>query len=69
MTNSFMDYLFLSLLQAVGWFRWIQRGMRRRCGGSVPRPAAGGKRVDTYGFYPLNSRFPLLLSLAQIADM
>ena len=28
-----------------------------------------GKRVDTYGFYPLNSRFPLFLSLAQIADM
>ena len=28
-----------------------------------------GKRVDTYGFYPLNSRFPLFPSLAQIADM
>ena len=24
-----------------------------------------GKRVDTYGFYPLNSRFPLFPSLAQ----
>ena len=32
-------------------------------------PAAVGKRVDTYGFYPLNSRFPLFLSLAQIAYM
>ncbi len=30
------------------------------------RTTAVGKRVDTYGFYPLNSRFPLLLSLAQI---
>ena len=28
-----------------------------------------GKRVDTYGFYPLNSRFPLFLSLAQISYM
>ena len=32
-------------------------------------PPHRGKRVDTYGFYPLNSRFPLFLSLAQIADM
>ena len=32
-------------------------------------PTAVGKRVDTCGFYPLNSRFPLFLSLAQIADM
>ena len=31
-------------------------------------PAAVGKRVDTCGFYPLNSRFPLLLSLAQTGD-
>ena len=31
--------------------------------------AAETKRVDTCGFYPLNSRFPLFLSLAQIADM
>ena len=29
---------------------------------------AGGKRVDTCGFYPLNSRFPLFLSLAQTRD-
>ena len=34
-----------------------------------PHPRRRGKRVDTYGFYPLNSRFPLFLSLAQIADM
>ena len=31
-------------------------------------PAAVGKRVDTCGFYPLNSRFPLFLSLAQTRD-
>ena len=35
----------------------------------IRRTRGGGKRVDTYGFYPLNSRFPLFLSLAQIADM
>ena len=29
-------------------------------GGNVPRPAAGGKRVDTCGFHPLvNHPFPL----------
>ena len=33
-----------------------------------PRPAARGKRVDTCGFYPLNSRFPLFLSLAHTRD-
>ena len=27
-----------------------------------------GKRVDTYGFYPLNSRFPLFLSPAKIGE-
>ena len=45
-------------------------GMRAKTwlGGS-PYPRRWGKRVDTYGFYPLNSRFPLFLSLAQIADM
>ena len=42
----------------VGFLPEIKRGAPRR-----------GKRVDTYGFYPLNSRFPLFLSLAQIADM
>ena len=42
-----------------------RRGARR--GGAVP--TARGKRVDTYGFYPLNSRFPLFPSLAQITDM
>ena len=31
-------------------------------------PTAVGKRVDTCGFYPLNSRFPLFLSLAQTRD-
>ncbi len=33
-----------------------------------PHPRRRGKRVDTYGFYPLNSRFPLFLSLAQTGD-
>ena len=27
-----------------------------------------GKRVDSYGFYPLNSRFPLFLSPAKIGE-
>ena len=31
-------------------------------------PRGGGKRVDTCGFYPLNSRFPLFLSLAHTRD-
>ena len=31
-------------------------------------PTAVGKRVDTCGFHPLNSRFPLFLSLAQTRD-
>ncbi len=31
-------------------------------------PAAAGKRVDTCGFYPLNSRFPLFPNLAQTRD-
>ena len=41
------------------------------CGRQEIRRTHGGegKRVDTYGFYSLNSRFPLFLSLAQIADM
>ena len=40
-----------------------------RTTGRFTAPAAVGKRVDTCGFYPLNSRFPLFLSLAKIADM
>ena len=31
-------------------------------------PTAVGKRVDTCGFYPLNSRFPLFLGLVQTRD-
>ena len=50
-----------SLYQGGEFFTEIQRGVRRT--------TAVGKRVETYGFYPLNSRFPLFLSLAQIADM
>ena len=49
-----------SLYQGGEFFAEIQRGVRRT--------TAVGKRVDTCGFYPLNSRFPLLLSLAQIRD-
>ena len=37
-------------------------------GRRVAVPTAVGKRVDTCGFYPLNSRFPLFLSLAQTGD-
>ena len=40
-----------------------------RTTGRFAAPAAAGKRADTCGFYPLNSRFPLFLSLAKIADM
>ena len=50
--------------------------IRRTHGGELPSadgrrfavPTAVGKRVDTCGFYPLNSRFPLFLSLAQTRD-
>ena len=49
-----------SLYQGGEFFAEIQRGVRRT--------TAVGKRVDTYGFYPLNSRLPLLLSLAQTRD-
>jgi len=64
-----MDYLFLSLLQAVDWFRWIQQGVCRRYGGECADAARAHKRVDTYGFHPLvNLPFPLD-SLAQITDM
>ena len=37
-------------------------------GGSSPYPRRMGKRVDTYGFYPLDSRFPLFLNLTQTRD-
>ena len=37
-------------------------------GGNVAAPRGVGKRVDTCGFYPLNSRFPLFLSLAYTRD-
>ena len=49
-----------SLYQGGEFFAEIQRGVRRT--------TAVGKRVDTYGFYPLNSRFLLRLSLAQTRD-
>ena len=38
-----------------------------RRGGS-PHPRRRGKRVDTYGFYPLNSRFPLFVGLAKVGE-
>ena len=37
-------------------------------GWGVAAPRGGGKRVDTCGFYPLNSRFPLFLSLEHTRD-
>ena len=37
-------------------------------GGNVAAPRGVGKRVDTCGFYPLNSRFTLFLSLAHTRD-
>ena len=49
------------------FFAEIQRGVRRRCGGSMPRPAAG-QEGRHQGFYPLNSHFLLFLSLAQTGD-
>ena len=49
-----------SLYQGGEFFAEIQRGVRRT--------TAVGKRVDTYGFYPLNSRFPLFRSLAQTRE-
>ena len=49
-----------SLYQGGEFFAEIQRGVRRT--------TAVGKRVDTYGSYPLNSCFLLLLSLAQTRD-
>ena len=49
-----------SLYQGGEFFTEIQRVVRRT--------TAMGKRVDTYGSYPLNSCFPLLLSLAQTRD-
>ena len=36
--------------------------------GGFAAPRGGGKRADTCGFYPLNSRFPLFLSLAHTRD-
>ena len=39
-----------------------------RTTGRFTAPAAAGKRADTCGFYPLNSRFPLFPSLAQTRD-
>ena len=36
-----------------------------RTTGRFAAPAAAGKRVDTCGFYPLNSRFPLFPNPAQ----
>ena len=52
-----------------GFFAEPQRGVALCGARRFAVPTARGKRVDTYGFYPLNSRFPLFLSLAQIADM
>ena len=45
-----------SALTGGEFFAEPQRGIRRRCGGSVPRPAAGAKRKD-------NLRFSFLFEL------
>ena len=51
------------------FFAEIQRGNAPSAdGGNVPRPAAG-QEGRHQGFYPLNSHFLLVVSLAQIADM
>ena len=39
-----------------------------RTTGRFAAPAAAGKRADTCGFYPLNSRFPLFQNPAQTRD-
>ena len=39
-----------------------------RTTGRFTAPAAAGKRADTCGFYPLNSRFPLFPNPAQTRD-
>ena len=49
-----------SFYQGGEFFAEIQRGVRRT--------TEVGKRVDTYGFYPLNSRFPLFPNLVQTRD-
>ena len=38
------------------------------CPAGAPYPRRGGKRVDTYGFYPLNSHFLLFLNLTHTRD-
>ena len=50
-----------SFYQDGEFFAEIQRGVRRI--------TAVGKRVETVGVYPLNSCFPLRLSLAQTRDL
>ena len=50
-------------------FACIKRGISPSVdGGNVAAPRGVGKRVDTCGFYPLNSRFTLFLSLAHTRD-
>ena len=51
-----------------GVFRLRSSGELRSAERGDSPPPRRGKRVDTYGFYPLNSRFPLFLSLAQTRD-
>ena len=44
-----------------------KRAVPTACG-ELRRLRRGNKRVDTCGFYPLDSRFPLLLSPAKIGE-
>ena len=44
-----------------------KRAVPTACG-ELRRLRRGNKRVDTCGFYPLDSRFPLFLSPAETGD-
>ena len=57
-----------SLLTGEEFFACDQAGSCALRSAGIRRAPRRGKRVDTYGFYPLNSRFPLFLSLAQTRD-
>ena len=54
-----------SALTGEEFFAEPQRGIRRRCGGSVPRPAAGAKRKDNLRFSFLFELLPFPCLLAR----
>ena len=57
-----------SLLTGEEFFACDQAGSCALRSAGIRRAPRRGKRVDTCGFYPLNSRFPLFCSLAQTED-